>query len=140
MEIVALRPRLVSFRATKFHGDNSASAHPPRQLKLELKQIIEVGLGASMASDGRLQALVKVDLKANATTPEGEAVGAEFSASYEGKFEYPENVREEQIASRFELEAYQYVLVAQVIPLAMTHFRRELQAMGLDARELSLGL
>jgi hypothetical protein len=35
---------------------------------------------------------------------------------------------------------YQYVLVAQAFPLAMTHFRRELQALGLDARQLPLGL
>jgi hypothetical protein len=27
----------------------------------------------------------------------------------------------------------------QAVPLAMTHFRRELQAMGMDARDLPLG-
>jgi hypothetical protein len=48
-------------------------------------------------------------------------------------------VREEQVAARFATEPYQYVLVVQAVPLAMTHFRRELQAMGMDARELPLG-
>jgi hypothetical protein len=37
-------------------------------------------------------------------------------------------------------ELFQYVLVAQAFPLAMTHFRREMQSMGFDARNLPLGL
>ena len=40
----------------------------------------------------------------------------------------------------FNHEEYQYVLVAQAFPLAMTHFRREMQSMGFDARELPLGI
>lgn len=140
MEVVEQRPRLMSLRVTHFHGDNTAPAHPPQQLKLELSQEIEVGLGSSLAPDGPMLALVKVALRASATTPEGAATGAEFEGRYEGKFEYPAGVTEEQITARFVTEPYQYVLVAQVVPLAMTHFRRELQAMGLDARELPLGL
>ncbi|HAX20576.1 MAG TPA: hypothetical protein DCY64_09870 [Hydrogenophaga sp.] len=84
-------------------------------------------------------ALVKVVLRAKAMSTEGEATGVEFEGSYEGKFEYPAGVKEEQVAARFATEPYQYVLVVQAVPLAMTHFRRELQAMGMDARELPLG-
>ena len=140
MEVIEQRPRLMSLRVTHFNGDNAVPAHPPQPLKLELAQEIEVGLGSSVAPGGPLLALVKVTLRANATTPEGAATGAEFEGRYEGKFEYPADVKEEQIAARFATESYQYVLVAQVVPLTMTHFRRELQAMGLDARELPLGL
>ena len=49
-------------------------------------------------------------------------------------------MQELDVVTRFDTEPYQYVLVAQVVPLAMTHFRRELQAMGVDARELPLGI
>ena len=140
MEVVEQRPRLVSLRVTQFRGDNSAAAQPPQKLALELTQDIEVGLGSAVAPDGPLVALVKVVLQAKAMSPEGVATGAEFEGSYEGKFEYPSDVKEEHIAARFATEPYQYVLVAQVVPLAMTHFRRELQDMGLDARELPLGL
>ena len=138
MEVVEQRPRLVSLRVTQFRGNNSAAAS--QRLTLELKQDIEVGLGSAVAADGPLLALVKVVLHAKAMSTEGVATGTEFEGSYEGKFEYPFEVMEEHIAARFATEPYQYVLVAQVVPLAMTHFRRELQAMGLDARELPLGL
>ena len=47
---------------------------------------------------------------------------------------------EEALSFWFEQEPYQYMLVSQAFPLAMTHFRRELQSMGFDARSLPLGL
>lgn len=139
MEVVEQRPRLVSLRVTQFRGDNSVPAHAPQKLTLELTQDIEVGLGSAVAPDGPLLALVKVVLRAKAMSTDGEVTGAEFEGSYEGKFEYPAGVKEEQVAARFATEPYQYVLVVQAVPLAMTHFRRELQAMGMDARELPLG-
>lgn len=140
MDVVEQRPRLVSLRVTQFRGDNSAPAPAPQKLSLELKQDIEVGLGTSANAEGPLLALVNVVLHATAKAPDGTDTGAFFEGRYEGKFEYPAGVTEELIGPRFATEPYQYVLVAQVVPLAMTHFRRELQAMGLDARELPLGL
>ena len=140
MEVVEQRPRLVSLRVTQFRGDNSAPAPAQQKLSLELRQDIEVGLGTSANADGPLLALVSVVLHATAKTPDGADTGAAFEGRYEGKFEYPADVTEELIGQRFATEPYQYVLVAQVVPLAMTHFRRELQAMGLDARELPLGI
>ena len=65
---------------------------------------------------------------------------ATFAGDYEAKFYYPPEVTEEAVTPLMEDTDYQYVLVAQAYPLAMTHFRRELQAMGLDARQLPLGL
>lgn len=140
MEVVEQRPRLVSLRVTRFQGDNNASAAAQQKLRLELKQEIEVGLGTSINPKGPLMALVNVLLHATAKTPDGADTGAVFEGRYEGKFEYPAGVTEELVGPRFATEPYQYVLVAQVVPLAMTHFRRELQAMGLDARELPLGI
>ena len=65
---------------------------------------------------------------------------ADFSGKYEAKFVYPPVAKESEIAPQFEQEPYQYVLVAQAFPLAMTHFRREMQAMGFDARQMPLGI
>lgn len=140
MEVREQRPRLVSLRVTSFHGDNSALANPPQSLQLELSQDIQLGLGVSTDSVKRLLALVNVHLLAKAVTNSGELAGPQFAGAYEGKFEYPDGMQESDVAARFETELYQYVLVAQVVPLAMTHFRRELQAMGVDARELPLGI
>lgn len=140
MEVRVQRPQLVSLRVTNFHGDNTALASPPQSLQLELSQEIQLGLGVSPEPDKRLLAMVNVQLHAKAVTDSGESAGPQFSGAYEGKFEYPEGVQESDVAARFETELYQYVLVAQVVPLALTHFRRELQSMGVDARKLPLGI
>lgn len=140
MEVRAQRPQLVSLRVTSFHGDNTALASPPQSLQLVMSQEIQLGLGVSPEPGKRLLAMVNVQLHAKAVTDSGESAGPQFSGAYEGKFEYPEGVQESDVAVRFEAELYQYVLVAQVVPLAMTHFRRELQSMGVDARKLPLGI
>lgn len=140
MEVRAQRPQLVSFRVTSFHGDNTALASPPQTLQLDLSQEIQLGLGVSPEASKRLLAMVNVQLQAKAVTDSGDSAGPQFIGAYEGRFEYPESVQESDVAARFEAELYQYVLVAQVVPLAMTHFRRELQAMGVDARRLPLGI
>lgn len=140
MEVRAQRPRLVSMRVVQFHGDNQVLANPPHEMQLSLGQDIQVGLGVSSDEQQRLLALVNIRLTAKAVPQVEAAANPEFFGTYEGKFEYPEGMQEADIATRFETEPYQYVLVAQVVPLAMTHFRRELQAMGVDARELPLGI
>jgi hypothetical protein len=140
MEVRAQRPRLVSMRVVQFHGDNQAQANPPQSMQLSLAQDIQVGLGVSSDPRQRLLAVVSIRLTAKAVPQLEGATNPEFAGAYEGKFEYPEGVQEADVAAQFETEPYQYVLVAQVVPLAMTHFRRELQAMGVDARELPLGI
>jgi len=140
MEVRAQRPRLVSMRVVQFHGENQVPASPPQAMQLSLGQDIQVGLGMSNGEQQRLLALVNIRLTAKAVPQVQGATNPEFFGTYEGKFEYPEGIQEADIATRFETEPYQYVLVAQVVPLAMSHFRRELQAMGVDARELPLGI
>jgi hypothetical protein len=140
MEVRAQRPRLVSMRVVQFQGENQVPASPPQAMQLSLGQDIQVGLGMSNGEQQRLLALVNIRLTAKAVPQVQGATNPEFFGTYEGKFEYPEGIQEADIATRFETEPYQYVLVAQVVPLAMSHFRRELQAMGVDARELPLGI
>jgi hypothetical protein len=127
-------------RVVQFRGDNQVPAHPPQAMQLSLGQDIQVGLGVSNDDQQRLLALVNIRLTAKAVPQLEGAANPEFFGVYEGKFEYPEGMQEADVATRFETEPYQYVLVAQVVPLAMTHFRRELQAVGVDARELPLGI
>lgn len=139
MEAVNLRPKLVSFRATSFHGENKDASDPGRQWTFQLTQTIEVGLATPDKQAAAIQAVVRIDLEARALAQDAD-LSANFRGSYEAKFLYPPEATEEVIAPMFQQEPYQYVLVAQAFPLAMTHFRRELQAMGFDARQMPLGI
>jgi hypothetical protein len=140
MEALNVRPKLVSFRATRFHGENPVSTKQAQPLSLELTQTIEVGLAIETERENQFQAIVKIDFVATAKQADSGENAAEFTAGYEAKYEYPAGVVEEQVAPLFEQEVYQYMLVAQSFPLAMTHFRRELQSFGVDARMLPLGI
>ena len=134
------RPKLTSFRVTHFQGQNPPEHSQSQRLSLELVQTIEVGVAVDTKTAKDFQAIVKIDLRARAKHEETQHYVAEFSAGYEGKYLYASGVTEEQISAVIEQEPYQYGLVSQSFPLAMTHFRRELQSFGIDARELPLGL
>lgn len=142
MELTEQRPRLASFRALAFHGENQGQANGTGtdEWTLKLAQEIGLGLAVPVVPGAPLQAIVKIELRATSTTTRSASDSAQFSAVYEGKFDYPGDASEATVSPMFEQEPYQYTLVAQVFPLAMTHFRRELQSMGLDARSLPLGL
>ncbi len=135
------RPTLQSLRVLAFSGYNPGEATGAR-MQLELNQEIEVALAVPAApGTAPLQAVVLVRLKARALAESGASEPlAEFAGEYEGRFQYAADVQEPAVSSLIEQHDYQYVLVAQAFPLAMTHFRRELQSMGVDARELPLGL
>lgn len=140
MELTEQRPKLVSFRALAVHGENKSQANGTDEWTLELAQEIDLGLAVPMVPGAPLQAVVKIDLRATSKNTSSLTDSAEFSAVYEAKFNYPSDATEDAISPLFEQEPYQYTLVAQAFPLAMTHFRRELQSMGFDARSLPLGL
>lgn len=134
------RPTLLSLRVLAFSGRNPGEAKGAG-MHLELRQEIEVALAVPGSETAPLQAVVRMHLKARALTePVTAQAAAEFEAEYEGLFLYAADAQEQTVAPWLEQHDYQYVLVAQVFPLAMTHFRRELQSMGIDARELPLGL
>ncbi len=109
-------------------------------MRLDLQQNIELGLAVPSVPGGPLQVAVLISLKATATNEKDAKDQASFSGDYEAKFYYVLDVTEEVVTPLMEDKDYQYVLIAQAYPLAMTHFRRELQALGLDARALPLGL
>jgi hypothetical protein len=140
MERVENRPKLVSFRALAFHGENKGPASGAESWTIQLTQNIEVGLAVPTVAGGTLQAVVKMVLIAEAANDGKQDKKASFHAEYEAKFDYPSAVTEAEAIALMEPEPYQYVLVAQAFPLAMTHFRREMQSMGFDARQLPLGL
>lgn len=140
MSIISTRPKLVSFRALALHGDNPGLATGTDDWTFKLTQDIDIGLAVPLLAGGILQAVVKIELRANASNTQAGDQTALFSAAYEAKFDYPTSATEAELAPLFGQESYQYGLVAQAFPLAMTHFRRELQSMGFDARRLPLGL
>ena len=140
MEVTEHRPKLVSFRALAFHGENKGQANGADEWTLDLTQEINLGFAVPMVPGAPLQAVVKIDLRAKSKNTSSLIDSAEFSALYEAKFDCPSDVTEDEISFWFEQEPYQYMLVSQAFPLAMTHFRRELQSMGFDARSLPLGL
>ena len=140
MEVTASRPKLVSFRALSFHGDNKSTANGRDEWSFELKQEINLGLAVPTFAGGVLQAVVQIALDAGAVNQSASEGKAKFVAEYEAKFDYPSAMPEADATLLFDQEPHQYLLVAQAFPLAMTHFRRELQSMGFDARALPLGL
>ena len=135
----APRPVLRSFRVLEFKGQNRGEA-VGGGMKLAFKSDIEVGLAVPNVAGAPLMAGVLLKLEATATNDNDASDVATFAGEYEAKFYYAAGVTEEMSAPLLDDHDYQYVLVAQAFPLAMTHFRRELQAMGLDARGLPLGL
>lgn len=140
MALIELRPKLVSFRALAFHGENKVEVNGADEWTLDLTREINLGLAVPMVLGAPLQAVVKIDLRAKPTHPSVLTDSAEFSAVYEARFDYPSDATEEAISPLFEHEPHQYALASQAFPLAITHFRRELQSMGFDARSLPLGL
>ncbi len=140
MEVAETRPKLVSFRALAFHGENRSPATGGDQWLVEMTQTIEVGLAVPTVPGGILQAVVKILLSATAKSETRPDQKAEFTADYKAKYDYPRSVVEADVLPLTEQEPYQYVLVAQAFPLAMTHFRREMQSMGFDGRKLPLGI
>jgi hypothetical protein len=139
MEAVKPRAVLRSFRALAFHGENRGEA-TGTEMRMDVQQDIELGLAVPSVPGGPLQVSVLIKLKATATSEKDAKDQATFAGDYEAKFYYPTEVVEDQVTPLMDDSEYQYVLVAQAFPLAMTHFRRELQALGLDARQLPLGL
>jgi hypothetical protein len=140
MEVREIRPKLVSFRAVAINCDSRGPATGAGSWTIQTEQTIEVGLAVPTVEGSALQAIIKINLTAHAVSDDNKEEKAKFQAEYEGKFKYSQEIKEADLTPSFEAESYQYLLVAQVFPLAMTHFRREMQAMGFDARQLPLGL
>ncbi len=134
-----LRPRLHTFRVLAFEGENRGEA-AGGQVNLTTRNHIEVGLNVPSVASAPLVAVVKIKLESTAVNVDDANDQARFVGEYEAKFYYATGVTEETVAPLLEDHDYQYLLVAQAYPLVITHFRRELQSMGLDARVIPLGV
>lgn len=138
-EMTVPRPVLRSFRVLASNGQNRGEAAGVN-MRLEVQQEIEFGLAVPDVAGVPLMVGVRIKLEAKAINENDAEDVATLSGEYEARFYYPAEVTEAAVTPLLDDHEYQYVLIAQAFPLAMTHFRRELQAMGLDARELPLGL
>ncbi len=136
---MSLRPVLKSFRVVAYSSENRAESSPePWQINLD--NTIEIGLAVPTVAGNPIQAWVKLALRATAKSSSNPQAKASFSGEYQGTFDYPAATTEAEATASVAAEEHQYLLAAQVFPLAMSHFRRELQATGFDARELPLGM
>lgn len=133
------RPTLRSFRVLAMSGQNRCDAAGAK-MRLTVQQEIAVGLAVPNQPEAPLMVGVVIKLDATATNEADAGDVATCAAEYEARFIYALGLEEAAANALLDELDYQYVLVAQAFPLAMTHFRRELQAMGLDARDLPLGL
>ncbi len=133
------RPTLRSFRVLGLSGKNKGDAAGAK-MRLTVQQEIEVGLAVPSTPEVPLMVGVVIKLDATATNEADAGDVATCGAEYEARFIYAPGLEEAAANALLDDRDYQYALVAQAFPLAMTHFRRELQSMGLDARELPLGL
>lgn len=142
METVALRPRLASFRVVSYSGKNDIEASgEPIELAFEITPHIELDLRLPTEEGHPLQAFVMIRITSRAfDRNKPDENSGEFEGRYEARFVYPPEATLDEISQRFERELYQYTLVSQAFPLASSHFRRELLAMGFDTRNLPLGL
>lgn len=137
--VSAPRPTLRSFRVLALNCQNRGEAAGSK-MHMTVQQDIEVGLAVPTVAGAPLMVGVVIKLAAKATNEKDAGDVATCAGEYEAKFYYATEVTEAAANALLDDRDYQYMLVAQAFPLAMTHFRRELQATGLDARELPLGL
>lgn len=135
------RPHLTSFRLLAFSGANNTPDLVGNHIGFEMTPAIQMALGVPVPPNDVLEALVRIDIKGRAAlTDTPDQAIAEFSATYEARYTYPAGTSEAEVAGRFERETHQYMLAAQAFPLASSHFRRELMAMGFTVGNMALGL
>lgn len=134
----AFRPRFVIFRVAQFSTNYSDQARAQKG-SLEIEQNIEVGIQVPSTEERPIRAVVRIRVSAKVEAKEGKPP-AEFSAEYLAKFNFPSGTKLEEIRAWVDEEPNQYALISQAFPLAMTHFKRELMAAGMDAPKLLIGI
>lgn len=136
---MSLRPLLKSFRVVAHTGENRfEGGRDAWEIKLE--NTIELSTAVPTVAGNPIQAWVKMHLRAKAMSSQNPQATASFDAEYQASFNYPEPATEAEVSALMADDEHQYLLAAQVFPLAMSHFRRELLATGFDARDLPLGI
>lgn len=136
---MSLRPTLANFRVVAYTNENRAESNR-EAWEIQLETSIEISMAVSTVAGSPIQAWVRMHLSAKAKSSQNPPATASFDGEYQGSFNYPEAATETEVNALTMIEEHQYLLAAQVFPLAMSHFRLQLQAAGFDARELPLGL
>lgn len=84
---------------------------------------------------------VEINLKAHFVDSEGKPVeGIVATATYRAGFEFNKEVTSAEVEQALESEPYQYLFVVQAFPLAISHFKEQLTAMGMNSSEMPLGV
>lgn len=136
---MSLRPVLKTFRVVAQTNENRAESNPDAW-EIQLQNSTELSVAVPTVSGNPIQAWVKMHFRAKALNGQNLGPTASFEAEYEARFNYPKAATEAEVSERMADEEHQYLLTAQVFPLAMSHFRQELQSTGFDAKELPLGM
>lgn len=66
--------------------------------------------------------------------------GLSASADYLCRFAFSDKASARDVTNAMGHEHYQYLFVAQVLPLALKHFKEQLQSMGLNTSKLPIGV
>lgn len=154
-----LRPLLRVLRLTKANFSNEIVDRRSLRFRLDREVAIELEdptaedeqIGSELASPQPEQATdqqqttprahVVIDLRAHFVDKESNAVeGVNAVATYRASFDFNKEAQLSEIAEAMELEAYQYLFVAQAFPLAIRHFKEQLAAMGMNTKDLPLGI
>ncbi len=132
-------PKLITFKVEAFSSENRAEGGAV-SWELNVSNTIEIGMAVPTVPGAAIVAIVKVRLVGAAHNSEDAGITASFKGDYVGQFNYPTSAAEEEVTALISTEEHRYLLAAQVFPLAMSHFRRELLSTGFDAKNLPFGL
>jgi hypothetical protein len=136
---MSVRPKLTTFRVEAFSSENRAEGGAA-SWEINVSNSIEIGVAVPTVPGGAILGIVKVHLVSTAHNSQDAGITATFKGEYVGKFNYPPSTTEQEVSALASDEEHQYLLAAQVFPLAMSHFRRELLSTGFDAKNLPFGL
>lgn len=91
--------------------------------------------------ESALKGSVEISLKAHFVDDEGNPIeGVVAAASYRAGFDFKKESQPSEIAKAMESEPYQYLFVVQAFPLAIAHFKEQLTAMGMNSKDMPLGV
>jgi hypothetical protein len=115
------------------------------RLRIAIRKEIRIGLVEAPETDAQsvsagLLGVVQIDMSVDFRDEDGnEAKGISASAQYEMGFDFPKDVGVRDIEPLMPDESYQFNFVAQAHPLAMSHFKGQLNAMGISIPDVPLG-
>ena len=133
------RPKLTTFRVEAFSSENRSEGGAAAW-EINVANAIEIGVAVPTVPGGAILGIVKLRITSTAQNSQDAGITATFKGEYVGRFNYPPSSTEQEVTALVATEDHQYLLAAQVFPLAMSHFRRELLSTGFDAKNLPFGL